>query len=125
MIIKTNKQSILKILNGKTIGLLTLMKEIFNDGIINITITNEFVLQIESLDDYLYPMLIFLKKHTLCLFNILIDIAAYELLGTTYRFILVYNLLSYKFSERLFLKIKTPEISNRLQSITSLFKNSN
>lgn len=125
MIMTTNKQSILKIINGVSFGFSKVIINLFNKSIRSVSLTNEFIIEIELIEEWLYPIVILLKKHTLFLFNVLIDIAVYETLGSIYRFTLIYNFLSLKYTTRLFLKTKVREMNNNLLSIVSIFRNSN
>lgn len=125
MIMTTNKQSILKIINGVSFGFSKVIINLFNKSIRSVSLTNEFIIEIELIEEWLYPIVILLKKHTLFLFSVLIDIAVYETLGSIYRFTLIYNFLSLKYTTRLFLKTKVREMNNNLLSIVSIFRNSN
>lgn len=91
----------------------------------NIEITKNYSLQISICTFYLYPFLFFLKKHSLCLFNILIDMVCFEFLGTKYRYVLIYTLLNLQTSLRIFVKIKVKELNKNLLSIASLFYSAN
>jgi len=116
-----NKKELLKIILSFRIGLIHFFSNIFSGAIKSIKLVSEFSLRLEILEFYVYPILFFLKRHSLCLFNILIDIVIYETLGSKYRFIILYNLLSIKFSLRLFVKTKVKELTRRLLSMSSIF----
>lgn len=116
-----NKGYIYKLLIGFRTGLNSLFIHIFKDCYFRIGIINNYNLQIEIDNKYLYPFIFFCKKHTLCLFNILIDLICFEFLGTKYRYVLIYNFLSINYTLRLLIKIKLQELNNSLLSITSIF----
>lgn len=117
----TNDSSLIKLLIGFRTGLVSVILKIFNHSYLQITIISGFNLQIELTLKYLYPFLLFCKKHSLFLFTILTDIICYEFLGNKFRFILIYTLLNIKNSLRFYVKLKTSESNNNLISITSLF----
>jgi len=121
----TNNNSLLKLLTGYRIGFSSLLLQIFNNKYTAIGILNGFYLQIEISLKYLFPLIYFFKKHSLCLFKILIDIISYEFLGNKYRYIIVYSLLNLETSLRSFIKVKIQEYNTTLLSITSLFYSAN
>lgn len=61
----------------------------------------EYELEVRVSSSNLLMMLTILKKHSLFLYNILIDICAIDLLKNKNRFILIYNFLSPLFNQRL------------------------
>jgi hypothetical protein len=124
MQIKTNKHHLAKIIKGHTIGFQTLLTHVFFDNISIIYLSGEFLPQIEVADEAIYPIIMFLKKHTLCLYEIMIDSTAYELLSHIYRFILSFNLLSLKYNTRILIKSKVKELNTNILSLTSIFFNS-
>jgi NADH:ubiquinone oxidoreductase subunit C len=76
-------------------------------------------LKVSSLN--IYPLSLFLKKHTNCLYKTVVDIAAYDCLGKYFRFCITYNLLSVGFNSRIFLVTKVEEKSPALPSVVSLY----
>jgi NADH:ubiquinone oxidoreductase subunit C len=117
----TNNSSLIKLLIGFRIGLTSVILNTFNLSYLQINIISGFNLQIEFTIKYLYPFLLFCKKHSLSLFNILTDIVCYEFLGSKFRFVLIYTLLNTTTALRLYVKVKSPETNFNLLSITSLF----
>jgi len=121
----TNNNFLLKLLIGYRIGVSSLFLQIFNNKFSSIGILTGFNLQIEINLKYLFPIIFFLKKHSLCLFTLLIDIVSYEFIGNKYRYALVYSLLNIETSLRLFVKVKLQEYNTTLLSVTSLFYSAN
>jgi NADH:ubiquinone oxidoreductase subunit C len=121
MLLTKNHAHVYKILLGFRTGLNSLFINIFKGGYLRIGIINGYKFQIELNAKYLYPFIFFCKNHSLALFQILIDLTCFEFIGTKYRYVLVYNLLSLNFTLRLMIKIKLKELNNNLLSITSIF----
>jgi NADH-quinone oxidoreductase subunit C len=119
-----NKINLLKIICNFRMGLIHFFSQIFYGVIKSIKLISEFSIRLEVVDVYIYPILLVLKNHSLCLFNILIDIIIYETLGSPYRFIIIYNILTVKFTLRLYVKTKVKELTRTLLSISSLFHSS-
>lgn len=119
----SNKIDLIKIFINIKRGIFFLILTVYSGLIYKIKLTKDYILQIMLVDFYLYSLLFFLKDHSLCLFKLLIDLVVYEFLGNLFRFILVYNLLSLKFSVRLFIKIKLQELNSFFLSNYSLFLN--
>lgn len=117
----TNNSSLIKLLIGFRTGLTSVILNTFNRSYLQINIISGFNLQIEFTIKYLYPFLLFCKKHSLSLFNILTDIVCYEFLGSKFRFVLIYTLLNTTTALRLYVKVKSSETNFNLLSITSLF----
>lgn len=92
----------------------------FVDTIMCKTNKNEFLLTICSLN--LYNILLFLKNSSIFLFKILGDICVIDNPLYEKRFSLVYQLLSVKYNNRIF--IKTTSCSY-IKSVVSLFKGAN
>jgi NADH:ubiquinone oxidoreductase subunit C len=116
-----NNKYILKLLIGFRIGLSALFFNIFKYSFLRIGLKSGYFLQLEINAKYLFPFLLFCKKHTLCLFTILTDITCFESLGSKYKYILIYSLLNIKNSFRLLLKLQVTEFNNTLLSTTSIF----
>lgn len=121
----TNKFFLIKLLIGLRIGFICLLNNIINKNCLKIITLNGFNLQIELNIHYLFPLLLFFKKHSLFLMDILTDITCCEFLGFKYRFLLIYALLSTKYSLRSILKIKTSEQSFFLLSVASIYNSAN
>lgn len=69
-----------------------------------------------------YYIFYFLKKHTSCLFNLLLDITAIDYIYSKIRFELVYCLLSVSFTCRFFVKVVVSEFL-KISSICRVFTN--
>ena len=120
-----NSNSLLKLITGLRTGLNNIFLNTFKHSLKRIGITTGFNYQIEISVKYLYPLLFFCKNHSLCLFNLLMDLTCFEFLGSKYRFVLIYNLLNINNGLRLVIKCKITELNNTLLSSTSLFYTSN
>jgi len=68
----------------------------------------------------IYPVLCFLRKHTICQFNCLSDIICYDMPGKELRFGVVYTLLSTRFNHRIRISTKFSH-NTGLLSVASLF----
>jgi NADH:ubiquinone oxidoreductase subunit C len=68
-----------------------------------------------------FPLIYFLNKHSLCRFKSMIDIICYDTLGKSYRFFLVYNLLSVAYNMRIRIITKINE-TGKLLSLISLYR---
>jgi NADH:ubiquinone oxidoreductase subunit C len=77
-------------------------------------------LEIKVNSNNIYPILYFLQKHTICQFKVLMDVACYDAPGKTFRFCLVYNLLSERYNTRIRVVSKLKS-SLALLSIFSLY----
>lgn len=78
-------------------------------------------LYLKTLKDYIYIILIFLKKHTLGQFKILTDILCYDYPGKKFRFSIVYNLLSLDLNYRIKVFTKLKEKIPLISTITPLY----
>jgi NADH dehydrogenase (ubiquinone) Fe-S protein 3 len=87
---------------------------------------NEFLL-IKIQPEFLFPLIVFLKYHSLALFNILSDITAfdYSVLQNSIlkRFHLRYLFLSTQFNSRISIGFSLSQLSFAVFSISTLFKN--
>jgi len=72
----------------------------------------------------IYPVLCFLKNHTYAQFGSLTDIAGVDMPTRTYRFEVVYNLLSFRFNSRIRVKTYTDELTP-IESVNDIFKAAN
>jgi NADH dehydrogenase (ubiquinone) Fe-S protein 3 len=65
--------------------------------------------------EFSYPVLFFLKNHTISQFKVLSDMICFDTPGRKYRFSIIYNLLSmdlnYRFKVQIKLKEKLPIVS--------------
>lgn len=78
-------------------------------------------LEIKVRSKYLYPISLFLQKHSLCQYKALTDIVAYDTPGKKHRFTLFYYFLSVQYNMRMILCFKLMEVFPVITSITSLF----
>src|ERR1700743_138869 len=62
----------------------------------------------------LFPTLCFLKYHSNCRFRVLMDLTCFDFIGKKKRFCLNYNLLSYKYHVRFFLRVNVSTLSTVL-----------
>ena len=121
IMLQSNNISLIKLLIGFRTGLTSILINIFKNSFYQINLLNGFILQVELSVKYLYPFLLFCKKHSLFLFNVLVDIVCYEFLGNKLRYTLIYTLLNVQYAGRLFVKTKTHDTDFSLLSITSIF----
>jgi NADH:ubiquinone oxidoreductase subunit C len=90
-------------------------------GIRRIQIVSGLEIEIDTLSKNLYPLNLFLKKHTLTQFRSMIDVICYDTPSQQHRFGIVYNLLSVNYNLRVRVVSKISE-SLSLLSLVSLFK---
>jgi NADH dehydrogenase (ubiquinone) Fe-S protein 3 len=83
---------------------------------------NDIELRVNS--NNIYPILYFLRKHTNCQYDCLIDLVCYDTPGKTLRFGIVYNLLSVQYNTRIRVVSKFKGITSLL-SVTSIFFGAN
>ena len=119
ILLPLNSKVILNLLIGFQVGFSSLILNIFSESYNTVCLLKNLQVQVETSLDYLYPLIFFLKKHSLTLFRTLIDLICYEVLNNKY--ILIYSLLNIENSQRMLIKIKVQEFNRNLLSITSLF----
>jgi NADH:ubiquinone oxidoreductase subunit C len=90
-------------------------------GIKKASIISGFDIVIEVISKNIYPIILFLNKHTLCQFKSLLDIVCYDKLNKHYRFSLIYNLISIHYNLRFYVITKINELTN-LFSVISLYR---
>lgn len=78
-------------------------------------------LYIKVLSKDLYTTMFFIKNHTGCQFKLLTDIVCYDIPGKSYRFGLVYNLLSLNYNFRIKIHTKLLEKSPVLGTVVPLY----
>lgn len=99
------------------------ISKIFKTNILEIYSTiNEMEIFINNKN--LKNFMIFLKTNTVCLFNNIIDITAYDSINEKKRFNIVYLLLSPVFNERIRIELKTDEVT-WIDTITQVFSGAN
>jgi NADH:ubiquinone oxidoreductase subunit C len=79
---------------------------------------SEITLIIQTKD--IQQILVFFKSHTQCQFKILTCISGVDFPESSYRFAVVYEILSIRFNIRLRIKIYTYELGD-INSVTSIF----
>jgi hypothetical protein len=85
-----------------------------------IQIKNQF-LEIKTNCKNIYPLSLFLKKHSHCQYKTLVDLIAYDSPGKVYRFTLVYNLLSVDYNARILLSTQLTEYLPVIDTVVSLY----
>lgn len=83
------------------------------------------VLEIKTNSLNIYPLSLFLKKHSICQYKTLVDLIAYDCPGKTYRFTLIYNLLSIDYNSRILLSTKLVESLPVITTVIPLFAGAN
>ena len=78
-------------------------------------------LNFKTLDIYIYPLLLFLKKNIVGQFKILTDIVCYDNPGKSFRFSLIYNILSLDLNYRAKVQVKLKEKRPLISTITGLY----
>ena len=69
----------------------------------------------------IYPLSLFLMKHSVCQYKTLIDVIAYDLPSYEYRFVLIYNLLSIDYNSRILLCTKLIEAMPVVTTLVPIF----
>lgn len=103
-------------------GIIPFLSKIFGGGIKKIKIVSGFDIELEIQSTKIYPLILFLNMHSLCLFTTMVDIVCYDVPGKTHRFSLVYNLLSVKFNTRIRIISKIREHCDKVISLISLYR---
>ena len=103
---------------------INLLLKILGVGIKKVVIVSGFDIVIEVTVKNIYPILLFLNKHTICQFKTLIDIICYDILKSQYRFSIVYNLISFFYNIRISIITKIKELSS-IFSIMGIYKSAN
>jgi NADH dehydrogenase (ubiquinone) Fe-S protein 3 len=78
-------------------------------------------LNVKTLNKHIYPLMFFLKNHTLSQFKILTDLVCYDRPGKNFRFSLIYNLLSIDYNYRIKLQVKLKEKLPLINTMTALY----
>jgi NADH:ubiquinone oxidoreductase subunit C len=121
-IITGNRSTLVKVWVLYLNGVLPFLKTTLGNTPKKLKVISGFEIEVETTSKYFYPFVFFLNRHSLCLFNLLVDVACYDCPGKLYRFSLVYNLLSVKFNFRLRLIVKHNDPKSKALSLTSLFR---
>jgi NADH:ubiquinone oxidoreductase subunit C len=85
-----------------------------------IQIKNQF-LEIKTNCKNIYPLSLFLKKHSHCQYKTLVDLIAYDCPGTLSRFTLIYNLLSIDYNSRVLISTQLVEYLPVITTLIPLF----
>lgn len=113
---KTNNNKLLKKYSKYLLNIVPkLIKRVF-------ILNNEIIIYVPF--SYIYQTIFFLKNHTYSTFKSLSDLCAVDFPNRTWRFEIVYNLLSIDHNSRIRVKTKIDEI-NYLQSISSIHNSAN
>lgn len=102
----------------KKIGLF--FKKILGTAVKTVASSSCYEIEIGVAAKNIYPVCLFLSKHTNCQLASLVDIAVYDMLGKTYRFVVIYNLLSTCFAYRVRLVTKVKDL-DMLLSVVSIY----
>jgi NADH:ubiquinone oxidoreductase subunit C len=103
-------------------GIFEFLYKIMADSIKKVKIVSSFDVELEVSVKNIYPFMLFLKNHSLCLFTTLIDIVCYDVPNKIHRFSLVYNVLSIKFNSRIRVICKIKENCSQILSVISLYR---
>ena len=102
-----------------------LFSKVVGCGLASIKVIHSFEVEIEVTNNQLYPVLFFLKKHSVCLFNIMVDVICSDMFSNAYRYILNYNLCSTIFNTRIRVFTKVMEIKTKVLSVCALYRSVN
>lgn len=96
--------------------------KIFGSGVISIKVVSGFEIELKVPSKKIYPLVLFLNKHSLCMFKLIVDIVCSDMAGKFHRFSLVYNLLSVQFNTRLRVVSKIQETVSQVLSLISIYR---
>jgi len=85
-----------------------------------IQLKNEIV-ELKTIGSGIYPLSLFLKKHSTCLYKLLVDISVYDYPGKLFRFSVFYILLSSSYNTRMLVNTKLLESWPVLVSLIPLY----
>lgn len=97
------------------------LNKVLGVGSKNIRVVSGTEIEVSVVSQNLYPLIFFLNKHSLCSFKSVMEIVCYDTIGKSYRFFLVYNLLSVRNNMRFRVLTKVNE-SDKLLSLVSLYR---
>ena len=95
---------------------------LLGSGLQQLQISSGFFLDFKIIAKNIYPCLLFLQKHSLCLTKHNLDIVCFDVLQHKYRFVLVYILSSFYFNFKIRVFSKLDEIELNALSVVSLFR---
>jgi NADH:ubiquinone oxidoreductase subunit C len=105
-------------------NIMNLLIKILGVGIRKVCIVSGFDIVIEVNSKNIYPLILFLNKHTVCQFKSIIDIICYDNPKKNCRFTLIYNLISFHNNRRIRVLTKINELSP-VFSLMGIFKGAN
>lgn len=117
MVLKLNYKYVLRIQKNSALYLCSILRSFVKKIQLLFDIIN-----IKTIPICFFFIILFLKKHSLCQYKILIDIIIVDFIGKKYRFNLHYNFLSIIYNMRLYLTIKLTELLPINVSIISMHK---
>jgi NADH dehydrogenase (ubiquinone) Fe-S protein 3 len=82
------------------------------------------ILEIKTTNNNVYPLSLFLKKHSTYQYRTLVDLIACDFPGKKLRFTLVYNLLSVDYNSRILIRTKITENLPIITTVVPLFSGS-
>jgi NADH:ubiquinone oxidoreductase subunit C len=85
-----------------------------------IQIKNQF-LEIKTNCKNIYPLSLFLKKHSHCQYKTLVDLITYDCPGKSCRFTLIYNLLSIDYNSRILISTQLMEYLPVITTVVPLY----
>ena len=103
-------------------GVVPFFYKIFGSGISSIKVVSGFEVELKVSSKKIYPLVLFLNKHSLCMFKLMIDVVCSDVPGKSHRFTLVYNLLSVQFNTRVRVISKIQENVGQILSLVSLYR---
>lgn len=123
-IVSNNKQNYL-IYSWFIYKVITLsIYKVLGVGVKRIQLVSGFEIEIDLISKHIYPIIYYLKKHTLAQCKIVIDIICYDNIGKAYRFAIIYNLLTINYNTRFRLISRVNEYWTLL-TVVGLFKSVN
>jgi NADH:ubiquinone oxidoreductase subunit C len=93
---------------------------IINKLVKQIHIKNQFI-EIKTNSKYVYTLSLFFKKHTHCQYKTLSDLVTYDCPGNSFRFALVYNLLSVDYNSRILISTQLTEYLPVVTTLVPLY----
>jgi NADH:ubiquinone oxidoreductase subunit C len=103
-------------------GIIPFFHKIFGSGVSSIKVVSGFEVELKVPSKKIYPLILFLNKHSLCMFKLMVDVVCYDIPGKAHRFSLVYNLLSVQFNMRVRVISKIQENVGQVLSLVSIYR---
>ena len=98
-------------------------KKVLGNSLQEVCVKN-YDIELRVNSNNIYPILYFLRKHTICQYDCLIDLVCYDTPGKNLRFGIIYNLLSVQYNTRIRVVSKFKSVTTLL-SVTSIFFGAN